>query len=118
MFAAMEFAREQGFIVHVRNPGVVFGHPTSQRLTSSDTDDLPIIPVTAIDLTDAYPVAALMAPVFDERGKVSFCLVMAGFHAAMTGAHTLEAGRNLRAACDRISGFVAGKAQLGHQQPV
>ena len=111
MFDSMAFAREHGFTVLVRNPGVVFGEPNDELLPSADTDELPVVPVAAIDPASAYPVAALMAPVFDAKGKVVFTLVMAGFHTAMTGAQALEAGKTLHAACERISGFVAGRGQ-------
>ena len=113
MFDAMQFAREHGFVVHVRNPGVVFGEPNAELLSSAESDELPVVPVAAIDPASAYPVAALMAPVFDGKGKVVFTLVMAGFHAQMTGTQALEAGEMLRAACERISGFVAGRGENG-----
>ena len=113
MFECMAYAREHGFVVLVRNPGVVFGEPNAELLSGADTDELPVIPLPAIDAEGAYPVAAVMAPVFDAKGKVSFSLVMAGFHSAMTGAQSLEAGETLRAACKRISAFVAGRGQDG-----
>ena len=116
MFASMAYAREHGFVVLVRNPGVVFGEPNAELLSNADTDELPVVPVAAIDAGGVYPVAALMAPVFDAKGKVSFTLVMAGFHTAMTGAQALEAGATLRAACQRISDFVAGRGQNGAAQ--
>ena len=97
-----------------RNPGVVFGDPSPEALTGSETDELPVVPLAEIDPAAVYPVAALMAPVFDERGKVSFALVMAGFHAQMSGAQAMEAGGTLRAACERVSRFVAGR---DHEAP-
>ncbi len=109
MFRNMAFAREHGFIVHVRNPGVVSSGTSSAYLQGDETDDLPVVPIPELDRDAIYPVAALMAPVFDAKGKVSFTLVLAGFHAPMTGAQALEAGERLRAACARISDFVAGK---------
>lgn len=113
MFESMEFAREHGFVVLVRNPGVVFGEPNTELLSSTESDELPVVPCPSIDPENAYPVAALMAPVFDARGKVGFTLVMAGFHTAMTGSQALAAGEALRDACQRISGFVAGPGQTG-----
>ncbi len=108
MFEAMQFAREHGFVALVRSPGVVFGDPSKEVLTGSETDELPVVLLPKIDPDGVYPVAALMAPVFDERGKVSFTLVMAGFHAQMSGAQALEAGGRLREASERVSRFVAG----------
>ena len=108
MFRNMEFAREHGFVVHVRNPGAVSGETTATYFQGEETDEIPVIPVPEVERSGIYPVAALMAPVFDARGKVSFALVLAGFQAPMTGAQAMDAGERLRAACERISAFVAG----------
>ncbi|MEO6715932.1 MAG: helix-turn-helix domain-containing protein [Novosphingobium sp.] len=113
MFDSMAFAREHGFVVLVRNPGVIFGEPNAELLSSADTDELPVVPVAAVEPGGVYPVAALMAPVFDAKGKVCFTLVMAGFHSAITGTQALDAGETLRSACQRISDFVAGRGQTG-----
>lgn len=112
MFKSMDFAREHGFVVLLRNPGVVFGELVTEVLTGDETDELPVMPVPSLDVGAVHPVAALMAPVFDARGKVSFALVMAGFQSAMTGAQALEAGSRLREACERISQFVAGRSTV------
>jgi DNA-binding IclR family transcriptional regulator len=111
MFRNMDFAREHGFVVHVRNPGVVSGSAVASYLQGDETDEIPVMPVAEVEPGEIYPVAALMAPVFDAKDKVSFALVLAGFQAPMTGAQALEAGARLRAACERISGFVAGRSQ-------
>jgi DNA-binding IclR family transcriptional regulator len=111
MFRNMEFARQHGFVVHVRNPGVVSAGVNANYLQGDETDEIPVIPVPEVDPEAIYPVAALMAPVFDGRGKVSFALVLAGFQAPMTGAQALAAGDRLREACGRISSFVAGRAR-------
>ena len=108
MFAAMEFAREHGFVVLLRRPGFDMT-PSYDREPGAESDEIPVAPVASIETAGVYSVGALMAPIFDERGKVSFCLLMAGFHAAMTGSQVLEAGGRLRAACARISAFVAGR---------
>jgi DNA-binding IclR family transcriptional regulator len=108
MFAAMEFARENGFVVLLRRPGFDMT-PSYDREPGAESDDIPVIPVASIDPSGTYSVGALMAPIFDERGKVSFCLLMAGFHASMIGAQVMETGGRLRAACSRISAFVAGR---------
>jgi hypothetical protein len=78
-------------------------------LQGEESDEIPVVPVPEVDPDEVYPVAALMAPVFDARGKVSFALVLAGFQAPMTGAQALTAGARLREACARISGFVGGR---------
>lgn len=111
MFKAMGFAREHGFAVLIR--GASFGVPLwpDGALTDAgvDSDDIPVTPIAAVDPDTAYPVGALMAPVFDARGKVSFTLIMAGFSESFTGRKIFEAGHRLRDACDRISNFIAGR---------
>lgn len=109
MFQNIAFAREHGFVVHVRNPGVVFSGANANYLQGEETDEIPVVPVPQVEPDTVYPVAALMAPVFEARDKVSFALVMAGFQAPMTGAQAMAAGTRLRAACERISGFVTAR---------
>jgi DNA-binding IclR family transcriptional regulator len=108
MFDAMEFAREHGFVVLLRRPGFDLSGGDFDREVGAETDELPVTPVARIDRDSAYSVAALMAPIFGGDGKVSFCLLLAGFHATMSGAEVFSAGERLRAACQRISNFVAG----------
>ena len=110
MWRNMAFAREHGFIIHVRNPGMITGAPTANYLQGEETDEIPVVPIPEIDRDSIYPVAALMAPVFDARGKVSFALVIAGFQAPMTGEQAIAAGEQLRDACARITGFIGGVA--------
>lgn len=112
MVRNMEFARAHGFIVHVRNPGVVSGAPAPNYLMGEETDEIPVEPIPQIDSATVYPVTALMAPVFDARGKVSFALVLAGFQAPMTGTQAIEAGGRLRDACARITLFIGGKTPV------
>jgi DNA-binding IclR family transcriptional regulator len=108
MFKAMAFAREHGFLVLVRRPGFDLSAGAYEREPGAESDDIPVAPVAAIDEGGSYAIGALMAPIFDGKGKVSFCLLVAGFHAAMSGAEVFAAGQRLRAACERISTFVAG----------
>ncbi len=110
MFESMEFARRHGFVVLVRRPGFDETGTMDDRAIGSETDDIPVAPVPAIEAAGVYPVGALMAPIFDERGGVSFCLLLAGFHAPMSGAQVMAAGDRLVAACQRISAFVAGRS--------
>ena len=109
MFKAMDFAREHGFVVLLRRPGFDLSDEAYDRNLGAESDEIPVAPVAEIDPAQVYSTGALMAPIFDAQGKVNFCLLLAGFHANMTGAQVLAAGQRLRAACDRISTFVAGR---------
>lgn len=110
MMAAMAFVREHGFSVLVRRPGYDVVEQVTPQNTGADSDELPVIPIASVDPQQHYAAAALMAPIYDGKGKVSFALVMAGFHAAMTGEQVMATGARLREACDRISNFVAGRS--------
>ena len=109
MFAAMAFAREHGFVVLVRRPGFDMAGGDYDRAAGADSDEIPVAPVGAVEDARDYQVGALMAPIFDAGGRVSFCLLMAGFHDAMRGAEVMQAGQRLRAVCERISAFIAGR---------
>jgi DNA-binding IclR family transcriptional regulator len=108
MFAAMDFTREHGFVVLLRRPGFDLTGRDFDREVGAETDEIPVTPVTSVDVAAAYSVGAMMAPIFDGQGNVSFCLLLAGFHATMSGAAVMATGERLRAACERISRFVAG----------
>ena len=61
MFQAMDFAREHGFAVLVRRPGVDLSAPMPVRDAGADTDELPVVPIAEVDPSQVYPVGALMA---------------------------------------------------------
>lgn len=107
-FRSIEFAREHGFVALVRRSSEPFDQ-NGELAIQADSDELPVTPLPEIDDTQVYPLAAIMAPVFEARGKVSFALVMAGFHTPLTGKQIIGAGEQLREACGRISDFVAGR---------
>ena len=109
MFQSMAFARQHGFVVLLRRPGFDLSGENYDRAIGTETDEIPVAPVPVIEPAGTYAVGAIMAPIFDERGRVSFCLLLAGFHETMTGEQVMAAGQRLRAACERISGFVAGR---------
>lgn len=103
------FVRENGFIPLVRRPGAPAVYEGERSVFEAPTDELPVVPLAEVDDGSAYPLIALMAPIYDARQKVSIALVMAGFHNTLNGAEIMNAGSHLRAACDRISAFLTGK---------
>lgn len=105
MLEGMEFVRVHGFSALVRKPEFEFSEGQANERMGFDSDDLPVQPVVDIASAQIYPIAALMAPVLDATGRVSFCLLMAGFNSALSGKQILEAGERLRAACTRIAQF-------------
>jgi DNA-binding IclR family transcriptional regulator len=109
MFEAMAFAREHGFSVLTRSADFGLTSHAQPQDVGADSDEIPVVPLVAIEAGETYPIGALMAPIFDARNKVSFVLVMAGFHGNMTGDEIMQAGARLRGASERISTFVSGR---------
>lgn len=106
----MDQVRENGFIVHVRKDGFSSVPSAEDELKiPPEGDELPIAPLFHLADDEVYPVAALIAPVYDRRDTVSFALVMAGFRNALTGKQIEAAGERLVEACGRISMFISGK---------
>lgn len=101
--AGLEFARSEGFLALVRRPGA------DEAGIRSGSENPPVIPQVTIEAERAYPLMAVMAPVYDSRNRVMMALVMAGFDGAMDGAAVTDAGRRLAQACERISSFIAGR---------
>lgn len=110
MRQGLAFVRDNGFICLVRKPGASFDlDGGTDRFIPPEGDEIPVSP--QIDFTGAgsHAVAAIMAPIFDARGRTPFALVMAGFRMAMDRDEVFEAGNRLKDACDRISTFISGK---------
>ncbi|VWX46503.1 IclR family transcriptional regulator [Novosphingobium sp. 9U] len=108
--AGIEFTREHGYIGLVRRPGV---EPSFENVSSplrTARDDPPVIPLLQVEDGTRYPLAAIMAPIYDARGKVTIALLMAGFHDAQSGAQLQVAGKRLSAACQRVSDFLSGRS--------
>lgn len=113
MHEGMDFVREHGFVPLIRKPGVslpLTGNP--DNFIPPQGDDVPVTPQLALTADGIYPLAAIMAPVFDARGKAPFTLVMAGFRSALSGQQVMDAGGQLGQACARISAFISGKVSV------
>jgi DNA-binding IclR family transcriptional regulator len=104
LFKTMEFVVANGFLVLVRKSGVDLNNAMSPEGLTGNSDDM-VLAVTDVEPAQIYSVAALMAPVLDAGGRASFCLLMAGFAAPLSGAQITDAGARLKAACDRIAQF-------------
>lgn len=104
--AGLDFVRDNGFLVLVRRPGMQF----AEAGIGAGTEDPPVVPQLAIEPGAAYPLVALMAPIYDSRNRATISLVLAGFGNSMTGTDVKTAGRRLADACQRISGFLSGRA--------
>lgn len=107
MQGAMAFVREHGYAALLRRPGAgLSDEPAGIRAA---TEDPPVVPATEFEDDRAYPLMALIAPIYDSRDRVTISLVMAGFHDALGGSEIRRAGRRVAEACERISRFLAGR---------
>ncbi len=101
--------RRDGFIVIERKAGFSMDDAGYDADAAASTADLPIKIVTAVTDERPYSIAAIMAPVHDEKGRVSFALGITGFYSTMSGERVRYAGSRLRDACARVSDFIAGR---------
>lgn len=109
MRQGMEFVSENGFVVHVRRAGFSWEDGKEEAFVPPEGNDVPIRPELDLEAGKIHPVAAIMAPVYDAKGKVPLSLVVAGFRNGLSGEEAMAVGARVRETCERISRFVAGK---------
>jgi DNA-binding IclR family transcriptional regulator len=100
------FARKYGFVI-------LEDDATASDPAERDIAQAPVHPIIDLKPRQNYPVASLLAPVFDAAGSVAFAMGLHGFDRDMSGAEAGEIASRLRAACDRITGYIGG-----HRRPV
>ncbi|MEW9854257.1 IclR family transcriptional regulator [Novosphingobium sp. M1R2S20] len=108
--AGTRFVQEHGYLPLIRAAGVDHSFSNAPSALRSAADDPPVAPLLALSDEDRYPLAAVMAPIYDARDRVSISLLMAGFRDLQTGAQVREAGERLSDACQRVSDFLSGRA--------
>ncbi|MCB2064532.1 MAG: helix-turn-helix domain-containing protein [Novosphingobium sp.] len=107
---AAQLVRDNGYLVIERKPGFNLDGPGYDADIAARTTDLPIQSVSVSE-DRTYAVAAIMAPVSDGKGRVSFALGMTGFYSSMSAQRVIAAGEKLRDACARVSDFIAGEGR-------
>ena len=100
------FVRKHGFAILVDDAA-------SSPLAAADINQAPVQPIFDLKPRQSYPVTSLLAPVFDGEGRVAFAMGLHGFDRSMSGTEAGEIAGRLRAACDRITGYIGG-----HRRPV
>jgi DNA-binding IclR family transcriptional regulator len=111
MTIAMEHVREHGYLALVRRPGATWKAGDIAPESRTARDDPPVRPLLTVDKDERYPLAAIMAPIYDAGGRTMILLLMAGFHDAQTGSQLVVAGERLQAACARVSDFLTGRVE-------
>jgi DNA-binding IclR family transcriptional regulator len=109
MGRVMDFARAHGFLFGVRNVWVEVSHPATDWNFNEEMSHQPITLLSALADDEEYRLGFLSAPVFDARGHVAFTLALQGTNTAMRGRDVARVGGEVRAACDRITRFIAGR---------
>lgn len=109
MLEGMAFARTQGYCFGVRNLAVAASMTSPQEAFADAHSEYPVQLETSLDPQQQYQLAFVVAPVFDLQQHVSFSLGLMGFTRAASGAQIAHMGTRLREACDRITGFTAGR---------
>jgi DNA-binding IclR family transcriptional regulator len=105
--------RENGYIVIERKAGFQLGDTSYDESVATSATDLPIQVIAVLSDERPYSIAAIMAPVSDEKGRVSFALGITGFYSTMSAERVRYAGSRLRDACARVSDFIAGSGSAG-----
>ena len=109
MLHSMAFAREHGFAFGVRNQAYAGAEASAEQTFGGPQTEFPVSHLTEIDADREYQLAFALAPVFDERGQVAFVLGLMGVGGRPRGDEVERMGRKLRAACDRITHYLAGR---------
>jgi DNA-binding IclR family transcriptional regulator len=103
MMAAMEFAREQGFVFGRRTAPPARESP--ERVFQGPAQTYPVTAEASLDSRTRYELAYVLAPVFDVRGQIAFIMGFTQMTGSYLGSHVEKMGRQLREACGRTSTF-------------
>jgi DNA-binding IclR family transcriptional regulator len=105
LLEALKFPHRHGYSVGLRKSG--FGDFTALDQSEHRLSQTEYI-VEDIKPQQNYAVAFLSAPVFDNRSRVAFALVLTGLSEPVSGAKVEAIGKMLRASCDRITSSIGG----------
>jgi DNA-binding IclR family transcriptional regulator len=97
MVAGMAFAREHGFIPILR---LAKGTASlTDAIFGMENTETAVAITSELHLDETYPLASLVAPVFDDHGRVAFAIGLAGFEPALEGRAIMRVAKQLTAAC-------------------
>jgi DNA-binding IclR family transcriptional regulator len=109
LMEALKFPHKHGYVIGLRKrsfsnyPDIDHSGPRFQESEYI---------VKEIEPMDPYDVVFLTAPVFDNRSRVAFSLVLTGLAKPLSGAKVIAIGKTLRASCDRITSSIGGVIPL------
>lgn len=108
--ASIEFTRRHGFCFGVVNPGVERNLTAPETAFIGKKTEYPVSSMSRLNKTTDYPLAFIIAPVFNRDGEPEFVLNLSGFKGTVTGKRVEEMGEMLRAAAERITYFINGRS--------
>ncbi len=104
---SLEFVKSCGFAFGYRRVPIQTAD-RAQELMGSST--LTAYAVTELDHKRSYELAFVVAPVLDAQERLVFALALNGFIKPERGADIEKIGKRLRASCDAIAAFIAGRS--------
>jgi len=106
LLASLGFMRSRGYSFGIRRvPVPDLDRALELKFQQALTD----YALSDIEPSQPYQLAYVAAPIFSKPGVVAFGLGLSGFISPVKGERVEIIGEKLRAACDRIGKFIAGR---------
>lgn len=106
LIESLRFMREREYAFGVRTKPLVDAETARQLQNQHAFTEHAMLEV---EPSERYQLAYIAAPVFQRPGEVLFGLSLIGFVRPVEGRAVEQMAARLRAACDRIGAFVAGR---------
>lgn len=110
-YAGMEFVQHHGYMFGEYNAGVEYDPSDPVLPFTGKKDAYPVKVSRQLELRSQYQLAFIVSPVFGVSGDVEFVIILSGFRATRSGKAVKEMGEQLRAAAERITGFINGHSE-------
>jgi len=107
ILGTLEFLRTNGHSYGVRN--VPLDGP-ERALSLRNRRDLTSYSSRPIEPEASYNLAFVAAPVFGQSHRVAFAMNLLGFNHPLKGEAVTVMSARLKAACDRVGAFIAGRS--------
>jgi DNA-binding IclR family transcriptional regulator len=108
---SMDFGREHGFLAFLRNPAVTTTERAAEQVFGAEGAEFPVLLAKRLLSDEQYPLISITAPVFERQGKVAFVIGLMGVNRRLSGKEVLQIADELKGACTRIGGFIAGTGE-------
>ncbi|MCW1431222.1 IclR family transcriptional regulator [Novosphingobium sp. JCM 18896] len=106
MDRGVDFIQRHGFMLAVRNPASTTNDESSRWIFEQRHTNAPMVPATEIEAQASYEVGFIQVPVRGVAREVAFVVGLTGIPGQVSGAQVIEIGETIRAACERVAGFL------------